>query len=331
MKTIYVYLIFPLFILSCSSSHRSINLDDETEIVPQLFSDELVMPPPTQMRYLNSHLLFMTPNVSSCMLIMDEKTKKTVVWGQVGNGPDDFFSISCVGQEGDKMKFYDTNLRKYAEYEVSLQDSVYLKRVETRQINTGSISVLRIHVMSNGMIVGFAGLGSEKMFVLMDENFKEIDRFGDSPVKGLPEDNFIQLHGTFTSYQNKLFFASQPTGYLACFVINANGSVAKQWDKLLTEPLYDVGAWKWAKENKWGFFDVQATEKYVFAAFSGKSLLDKEILPQNILVFTHEGVLIKNIKYKNEYIGRFTLSDNNKLYTIGKDRLMVSELDSWGL
>ncbi|MEG0191525.1 MAG: hypothetical protein RR681_10125, partial [Lachnospiraceae bacterium] len=60
-----------------------INLDDETEIVPQLFSDELVIPPPTQMRYLHSHLIFMTPNVSSCMLIMNEKTKKTVVWGRL--------------------------------------------------------------------------------------------------------------------------------------------------------------------------------------------------------------------------------------------------------
>lgn len=321
-----------LFILhSCTSSHSAIDLTDETYIVPELFSDELVIPPPTQIAYFDSHLIFMTPNVSSCMLFMNEETKRTFEWGRVGNGPDDFFSISCVGKEGNTMKLYDTNLRKYAEYEVLLKDSFELNQIRSLQINSDPISLLKIHSMSNGLIVGFAGFGSDKMFVLMDEDFKIIKSFGDSPINNLPEENFTQLHGCFTSYQNKLFFASQPTGYIVCFDIDSQGGVQKEWDRFMTEPIYDADSWRWAKENKWGFYDMQATKDYLFAAFSGKSLLDESLLPQNILVFTHEGRLIKNIKYKDESIGRLTVSPNKKIYTIGVDRLMVSDLDSWGL
>lgn len=329
MKQIYTCLL--LFLFSCTPSHQSINLDDETEIVPELFSDELVMPPPTQMRDLNSHIVFMTPNMGSCLLFLDKKTKEIFTWGRVGNGPDDFFQVSCVGQDGNKMKLYDTNLRKYAEYEVLSRDSIDLNRIESRQINSGNISLLNIHAMDNGAMVGFAGFGCDKMFVLLDKDFKVVKSFGEPPVEGFPEENFLQLYGTFASYQNKLFFASQPTGYIVCFDIDSQGSIVKNWDLFLTAPLYNSDSGKWEKENKWGFFDMQANEEYVFAAYSGKTVLDQERVPQNILVFTHEGKLIKNIRYKNEYIGRFTISKDRYIYTIGNDRLMVSNLENWGI
>ncbi len=62
-----------------------------------------------------------------------------------------------------------------------------------------------------------------------------------------------------------------------------------------------------------------------------KSELENNTVSQNILVFTHEGELVKNVKYANSAIGKIALSDDFKIYTFGEERFSYSDWRSWGL
>ena len=323
--------IFSLMFLLVSCKKTSYEVLPEVEVEPVLFSDNLIMTPPLQMKDLKSHLVFVTPGMEQSLVFFDKKRQKTQAWGKIGNGPDDFTSAALVEYKDGKVKLFDSNLRKCVEYRLQLTDSVQLHRLHEYRYQSDSITLLNLHVMDNGMMVGFAGIGCAQMFVLLDSKMQQVKTFGTVPLNGLPEKNNLQLYGWFTSYKNKLFFASQSMGYLVCFNIEDN-QVTKEWEQFLTEPLYDLESRKWKKENKYGFFDVVANDKYVFAAFSGKSVTDSEkLIPQNVLVFTHEGKLVKNVRYRNAAIGKMALSDDSKIYTIGGDELMCCDLQNWGL
>jgi len=317
-------------LVSCKGGSRDILPEIEVESV--LFSDSLIMNPPLQMEDLKSHLVFVTPGMKHSLMFLDKKTQKTQTWGKMGNGPDDFTSAALVEHKEETVKLFDSNLRKCVEYQVSLADSVQLHRLHEYRYQSDSIILLNLHVMDDGMMVGFSGVGSTDMFVLLDSKMRQMGTFGAVPVEGLPEKNNLQLYGWFASYKDKLFFASQNVGYLACFQIEAGKQIIKKWEQFLTKPLYDFDSHKWDKKNKFGFFDVKADNRYIYAAFSGKSVSDSEnLVPQNVLVFTHNGELVKNVRYRNAFIGKMALSDDFRIYTIGKDRVMCCNLHDWGL
>lgn len=333
MRNCFYFICIILVLASCKNENaKNIVIPSEVEVTPILVTDELPIMPPMQMKDVNSHLVFATPGMKHNLLFYDKKSQKTSTWGKLGNGPDDFINAYWAGEKNGKIRLFDSNLRKCGEYELQLiDDGVKLNCLQRNKLDTGSITLLSLHLMDNGMFVGFAGIGSRHLFVLLDHNLKIIDTFGEVPLKGIPEENNLQLYGWFTSYDDKLFFASQPTGYIACFKIDKMRNIKKVWDKFLDTPLYNVETGKWEKENKWGCYDIVANEKYVFAAYSGKNLLDKKLTPQNILVFTHSGKLLKNVKYKDATVAKIALSDGCKIYSMGSDKLMVSDWRDWGL
>lgn len=330
----YLYVLFvSVAIFSCSSNNRTcelIDLGSETIVSPSLFSDSIIMAPPLQLKSFDKYLAFIYPGMGRSILFVDTQTKKEQNWGKIGDGPEDFISVSCVGQKENRVALYDGNLRKYVEYEILLGEEIELERVKKQQLSVDSLSILGIHTMSNGLTVGFVGLGSKELFSLFGKNLNFIKTFGKCPVDGLPEDNNLQMYGWFSSYGDRLYWASQTTGYVVCYTVKSNEQIAKNWELYLNEPLYDKERMNWNKNNKEGAYDIQATKDYVFISYSGKLLDDEQCLPQNILVFTHDGELIKNVKYENEYVPKFTVADN-KIYTFGKDRITECNLADWKL
>ncbi|WP_273157590.1 6-bladed beta-propeller [Bacteroides fluxus] len=328
MRIIYSFYLL-LFLVSCGNKGRKEVLS-EMEIVPELVTDELPILPPLQMKDMKTHLLFVTPGMEHNLLFFDKETQEVSAWGKLGNGPDDFISALCIGEKENRIKLFDSNLRKCVEYELLLQDTVSLSRLQEYRYRTDSVTLLGLHAMNNGVMVGFAGFGCDNMFVLLNEKMEMIKSFGNIAIEGKPEKNNLQFYGWFTSYKDKLFFVSQLTGYIVCYTIDGENNTIKEWEHYLTEPLYDAETQKWDKENKYGFYDVLCNEDYVFAAFSGKNGLDKKLLPQNILVFTHTGRLVGNIRYKDVSFGKIALSDDS-LYTIGEDKLMICNWKNWKL
>lgn len=321
-----------MFILT-SCGNKLYKILPEVEVTPILLSDSLIMNSPLQMDDLKSHWVFVTPGMKQSLLFLNKQTLKAQSWGRVGNGPDDFTSAALVRCKDGKIRLFDNNLRKCVEYRLQITDSVQLHRLHEYRWKSDSIILLNLHMMDSGHMVGFAGFGSKDMFVLLDEEMQQLKTFGTVPVDGLPKKNNLQMYGWFASYKNKLFFASQPTGYIVCFSISERGQIVKEWERMLTEPLYDLERQKWKKENQDGFFDIAVNDKYVFAAFSGKSVKnDKKVTPQNIFVFTHDGELVKNVRIRDTTVGKIAVSDDGtKIYMMGTDALMCCELADWGL
>lgn len=321
----YLVILFFLWLVSCSDVKQPqegiIDLTSEVEISPDILSRDIVMTPPVQMLVDSDFLIFMAPGMGHSILFLDKNTQKTYHWGQMGNGPDDFISPKCIRQKDHMLTVYDVNLRKAVEYEIHLSDSVHLNPIKRQTVQTDSINLIDLHIMDNNLTVGLVGIGCPNMFVLLDDEMKFMKSFGDFPMEGLPKDNYLNVYGSLASYKNKLFYACLPTGYIACYNIDRKGNIQKDWEHFLTKPSFDTGRGKWTLDNKNGIYDIKTTQDYVFLAFSGKSLSEESRVPQNVLIFTHEGKLVKNIKCKDSFIGRFVI-DGDYIYASGVDNLI---------
>lgn len=322
MKYFVILLLLILTACGDKKQHRMdcVGLTSEVEVSPEKLNLDIVMNPPVQILADSSFLLFMAPGEGHSILFVDKNTSHTYHWGQMGSGPDDFISPKCIRQKDHRLDIYDVNLRKVVEYELDFSNSVRLVPIKRQTIRPDSIQLIDLHTMDNNLTVGHVGIGCRNLFVLLDKEMKFMKSFGNFPLEGLPEDNYLNVYGNMASYKNKLFYASLPTGYVACYDIDRAGNTRKEWEYFLTEPLFDAGRGKWTEENKCGIFDIKVTPDYVFLAFSGKPLSEYPSLPQNILVFTHEGKLVKNIKCKDAYIGRFVV-DGDYIYASGRDEL----------
>ena len=85
------------------------------------------------------------------------------------------------------------------------------------------------------------------------------------------------------------------------------------WDACAEQPIY-------MKEQleltllKLGFADVKMTKKYIFCSYFGQKYdrdNRKNIKPRNMLVFDHQGNLLKNLRSERS-LARFTVSEDEK-------------------
>lgn len=305
-----------------------IELPQSTMIKVEQLSDDIVMSPPLQMKVWGKHFLFFQPGMGKSILFYNGEEHKELLWGNVGSGPNDFFSPDCIyeNQKDSIIELFDMNLRKKNVYKCHVEDEkATLTGLEYYSVDPDTISLLGMHRMDNGWHIGFAGIGCNDMFVVMNKKGKELqlaESFGGKPIKEMPDGNFLQLYGWFASHGDKLFFASQPTGYICCYNINNNGKATKEWEHFLTQPILDAATNKWKKENKRGCYDIQANEKYVFVAFSGQTYEEGSKLPQDILVFSHDGKIVKRLQLDEEFmIGKFSVV-GDMIYAYGNGKLI---------
>lgn len=325
----YIYTLLFVLLLSCNTRNESgmniIHLPEPEIISPEIILKDLIMSPPLQFKSFGDYLFFTQPGMGKCILFYNKKDRRVQHWGKFGGGPDDFIMTSCAykNEEDSLISIFDMNLRKLVNYRIEQTgDSISLNALNRISVKSDSISLIGLNGLDKGSYVGQVGIGSNEMFVLFDEKMEVQRTFGEKPIKEMPDANFFQMYGWMASWKNKLFFASQTTGYLACYDINSsNSSVKKNWDLWVDIPLYDADRKNWKKENKYGFYDIQVNEKYVFVSYSGKTVNESQALPQDLLVFTHNGEFIKRIKYdKDIYLSKFTIQQDT-IYAIGGENI----------
>ena len=327
MRKIYIFLLL-LLITACKnqSDVKFISLPEPKIVTPELLPDELIIQPPLEIKTYGDYLLFTQPMMGKSLLFYNRKTTHQFYWGEIGSGPDDFMSASCIyhNYNDSVIEIYDTNLRKMVSFKTHIEnDSISLVSKERFQVNTDSISTLGLHKMNNGYYVSQVLFGHENMFVLFDKDLKIIKTFGEKPIREMPDANYSYLYGWFASKDNKLFFASQPTGYLVCYEITDKGDVRKEWDAFFTTPKYEINpAFNWAKDNQQGFYDIQLNDKYLFLSFSGKTFEKEDVFPKSIIILKHSGELQKHIKLDESHILlKFTLVGDS-IYAVGLDQMI---------
>ena len=66
--------------------------------------------------------------------------------------------------------------------------------------------------------------------------------------------------------------------------------------------------------SKLGFPEVKMTKNYIFCSYFGERLTReklKTLKPRNLLIFDHQGNLLKNLRSKRS-LGKFTVSEDEK-------------------
>ena len=328
MNKVYIFFLL-LFVIACNTQTETkiISLPQPKVVTPEVLPDELIMRSPLEIKSYGDYLLFTQPMMGKSLLFYNRKTAHQFYWGEIGSGPDDFMSASCIyhNYDDNAIEIYDTNLRKMVSFKTHIEnDSISLISKERFQVNTDSISTLGLHKMDNGYYVSQALFGHENMFVLFDKDLKIIKTFGEKPIREMPDANYSYLYGWFASIGNKLYFASQSTGYLVCYEITDKGDVKKEWDAFFTTPKYETSPFfGWKRENKQGFFDIQVNNEYLFLSFSGKSFEEEEVIPESILILNYNGKLKKHLKLDgNHLVGKFTLAGDS-IYAVGLDQITI--------
>lgn len=326
MRKEYVFLLL-ILITSCKnvSDPKVISLPPPEIVSPDVLSYELIMQPPLEVKAFGDYLYFTQPMMGKSILFYNRKTANHFYWGEFGSGPDDFMSASSIyhNYEDGIIELYDTNMRKMVSFKTQIEgDSISLTSDKRFQVNTDSISTFGLHKMDNGNYVSYAMFGHENMFVLFNKDLEIIKTFGDKPIKEMPDGNYSYLYGWFASIGNRLYFASQPTGYLVCYEISVNGDVKKEWDAFFTTPKYDLNpAFNWTSDNQQGFYDIQLNDKYLFLSFSGKTFEEGDVFPENIVILNHKGELQKHIQLDGDHLAmKFTLVGDS-IYAVGLDQI----------
>ena len=102
-------------------------------------------------------------------------------------------------------------------------------------------------------------------------------------------------------------------GYIACYELQNDGKERLLWDHFLEKPIYK-GDQLDRKHLKLGFPEVKMTKNYIFCSYFGERLTReklKTLKPRNLLIFDHQGNLLKNLRSKRS-LGKFTVSEDEK-------------------
>ena len=100
---------------------------------------------------------------------------------------------------------------------------------------------------------------------------------------------------------------------IACYEQQADGTCKILWDACAEQPIYKKDQLDLTL-LKLGFADVKMTKNYIFCSYFGQKYdrdNRKNIKPRNMLVFDHQGNLLKNLRSERS-LARFTVSEDEK-------------------
>lgn len=336
-----------LLCFSCSSKPKEFNLKEFStiegkELTGDVFSEDLMISGDvTDLGVVNDCLLlsWMYDRGFGAFQFIDEETEKqTTTAGVFGNGPGELFCQMYIGKSKDDTFIYSFNVtgQKVVEFQRGENGKDYLFRSEhsIKLKESGYISwMVRLE---NGKFVGMLLGGQQQLFVLLDENLNEINRFGELPISGMngPENDFWVFRGKLCSEGNSFIYCTDNFGYITRYDIDGNNEAKQLWKHYLSQPSVEIDGGNIrinGHENLEGFAGVATDGRYIYATYSGVYALanreqdDDANLPRNLLVFDMDGHLLKKCKLK---LGstRLALSNDGErlyVYTYGEETFIT--------
>lgn len=311
-----------LFLLSlllfggCSpkqSSSTLLELGEGTPVVAKEYINELIIKNPYNLDVVGGKLLLFQSSKKNVILEVDTDNGTIVgCWGKYGNGPGEFNFPGYWGHNASKHEIYlyDEIVGKFfvCSYEESGDSLAFMLTKEV--VKPEKTVVSRGAVLDNGHVAASAVFFQNAPIVLLDETLDVVKAFGRLTGQSESGTDMRTYEGMVSSYGNSFVYGMKTFGYLA-FYSQKDTLVQKEWEIYLEEPLYSGEILK-CKDLKRGFVDVKMTKDYVFCSYSGQlPELSTGLLGNNILVFDHQGNLVRNLKLDRE-IGRIAVSEDEK-------------------
>ena len=314
MKNSIFYIVTLVLIVACTSSPQidKLELGKPISIQAIEYGKEIIMSNPLGIEIIENNLYIFQPNGENAALIMDIDSGNIInSWGRRGNGPGEFYYPIYWGKTQDT--FYLHNVNRYQLRKYTLLDS---ELTLAKEIEMDKNQFLRhATVLENGCIVASVIYGTPKPLILLDKQLNTLINFGDIPDKAHSSENHITYSHCLSSYKNMFVAAMHNLGYIACYEQKGD-SIEKKWEHYLEKPIYK-GRELDRKTLKRGFSDVKMTSKYIFCVYFGKKWdISGNSQPETILVFNHEGKLLKNF-HLDRSISQIAISNDEKtIYAI---------------
>lgn len=319
MKTINILIIITSILVSCSKSKTDLlMIGKEEQLIAIKYNSEVISASPLDIKIIDDNLFLFQGYGDDAAIILD-KNKGTQIgsWGRRGSGPGEFTYPIYWDSSSNTCFLYDLNKFIIREYQWNKQnDLVNLTLIGERRFDEKTKSIRSATVLENGNIVASVIYGSNKPLLLLNNQLDSLDCFGS--ISNIDQDNMDlrSLSGSLSAYKNKFVFAMLDIGYIACYEQLADGKIKKNWEHYIEKPIYKEGKLDISLLKK-GFMDVKMTKNHIYCSYIGKKITPENmnICPETILVFNHQGDLIKNFKTDNK-IGKMAISTDEKtIYT----------------
>lgn len=140
----------------------------------------------------------------------------------------------------------------------------------------------------------FAFIGRYKngLFALWNRSAKELEQFGDHPVRQeIYMNPFMHYsRGYMSAYEDQLVYTSEFFGFISSYQYR-KGKLKKLWEKQLTDYLYEVkpSSYEFDDRHCSGFSDVYLTPTHIYGLYNGYSRETAGEPVNSILVFDRQG------------------------------------------
>lgn len=313
MKSYIVFLFFLL--ISCRQASNLLILPEETPITGIDYANELYMGYPLGLDVIKDKLLVTMHKNENVLYIVDAYNGAIVnKIGAVGGGPGEFLQPRYFGYDHSNIYVYDLRQKKIRSYEWSaIEKGEDLPKIEGIHQKNKDITILDGQILSGNYFVGNSIVGLPKPIAIFDKEMNVVGNIGELPDKEHKSMALTTYGGVIDCYENKFVFAMSSLGYIACYEHQPEGKSILLWEHYLEKPIYK-GDQLDMKQLKLAFPDVKMTKNYIFCSYFGERLTReklKTLKPRNILVFDHQGNLLKNLRSKRS-LGKFTVSEDEK-------------------
>lgn len=311
----YIYLTFVFcFMLSCSSPQSEIlQLGKVTELKAHEYEHEIIMSNPLGLEMIDNNLFIFQSTGEDAALIMNTNSGSIVgSWGIRGNGPGEFmYPLEWGINRKEKMIYlYNLNRFQLRQYKYNDKELILLKETSFKGLQS---FVREATVLENGNIIASVIYGNEKPLLLLSSQLDSLNNFGELPNDKHKSTDLRTYGSILSSYKNIFVQTMCDLGYLACYEQKDDNTIIKKWEYYLEKPIYK-GPELDRSLLKRGFIDVKMTPNYIFCVYSGQKWDQTGISdqPKNILVFNHNGKLLKNF-HIDKAIGKIAVSEDEKM------------------
>lgn len=296
---------------------------------------EYLMGAPVKMLLVDSILITLDYASESFFHVFNIKRNEYLGnWGSKGQGPNEFlqpFSLTYLSPRNFlSYDLFDNSIKKISIDALKKGEIIYDKA-----LSFNSISNLAILPVKDNNYVSF-GMYSSNMFKFLNTEGNEVGSFMDFPVEKKMDKKNIDNRNLAMAYQgtlamnpskDKFVYAVSSGTILGIYSIN---NISINQDFLLTcdYPQFTVDnpdgetSSPITKNAISGFLDVYVTDKYIYALYSGKNIVElreQAFEGEDIYVFDWNGHPIIHYSIDMPIKNIAVLPNNKKIYAIANN------------
>lgn len=318
--------------ISCNTRHINNDLDnlfygiEDSISYSTCLTNEFLWGMPVKAHYIDSTLIVWEDAGDSLFVLIDPYNKEVIgKYGNRGQGVNEFlqpFSFQTINDSVAAV--YD--LWKHTLVELNLRNMIN-GNINYSVLLKDSLNCSHLIPTAEGNFIGL-GIFEDCMYKLMDNKGHEIKSFYEYPYK---DDTEEKINGRARAMAYQGTFHSNPSKNKAVYAVNSAPIVF--FYKIDEGNFIEVKKYIWgfpsykpeitdnstsvvtSKDDKRGFVDAYATDKYVYLAYSGKSYRDFDLKAYSadiLYVFDWEGNPVRKY-YLNTDITCLCVSDNDDM------------------